>query len=147
RSSPVEPAYEQRLRRLARATASLTCELLGDHVRAARIIAAREAAADGTIRILVRGGGEIAPGLLGMHGIYERARAARAANEPPAELTVSELEVLDLLARGWSAGRIAQETGRSVNTVYNHTRSILSKLEAERAAEAVAIARHRGFIV
>jgi DNA-binding NarL/FixJ family response regulator len=61
-------------------------------------------------------------------------------------LTSAEVEVLHLLGRGWTAGRIAQETQRSVNTVYNHTRSILGKLDASRSAEAVAIARERGLL-
>lgn len=146
RSIVAEPAYEQRLRRLARATVAVACDLLGDHVRAARTLAAREAVSNDGIRELARGTGDVAPGLRGMRRLYDSARALRAANEPPAKLTNSELEVLHLLSRGWSAGRIAQETGRSINTVYNHTRSILAKLEAARATEAVAIARHRGFI-
>jgi DNA-binding NarL/FixJ family response regulator len=53
---------------------------------------------------------------------------------------------LRLLGNGWSAKKIAIATERSVNTVYNHTRSILSKLEASRAGEAVAIARDRGLL-
>lgn len=146
RSVAADPAYEQRLRRLTRACAAVTCELLGDHVRAARILTARETNADETIRVLVRDGEDTAPGLRGMQAIFKQARAMRAASDPPAELTASELEILHLLGRGWSAGRVARETGRSVNTVYNHSRSILSKLEAARVPEAVAIARDRGFI-
>jgi DNA-binding NarL/FixJ family response regulator/tetratricopeptide (TPR) repeat protein len=146
RFSVAEPAYEQRLRRLTRATVAVACDLLGDHVRAARTLAALEVAANRGIRELARGAADVEPGLRGMHRVYENARASRATNEPPAKLTDSELEVLNLLGQGWSAGRIAHETGRSVNTVYNHTRSILGKLEAARAAEAVAIARHRGYI-
>ncbi len=146
RFSAIEPAYEQRLRRLSRATVAVVCDLLGDHVRAARTLAVHEVDSDRGIRELARGTGDIEAGLRGMHRVYENARASRATNEPPAKLTNTELEVLNLLGRGWSAGRIAHETGRSVNTVYNHTRSILGKLEAARAPEAVAIARHRGYI-
>jgi DNA-binding CsgD family transcriptional regulator len=146
RFSVTEPAYEHRLRRLTRATVAVACDLLGDHVRAVRTLAALEVAANRGIRELAGGAADVEPGLRGMRRIYENARASRATSEPPAKLTGSELEVLNLLGRGWSAGRIARETGRSVNTVYNHTRSILGKLEAARAPEAVAIARDRGYI-
>lgn len=146
RFSATEPAYELRLRRLTRATVAVACDLLGDHVRAARTLAASEVATNQGILELAHGAADVEPGLRGIRRIYENARKSRASSEPPAELTGSELEVLNLLGRGWSAGRIARETGRSVNTVYNHTRSILGKLEAARAPEAVAIARDRGYI-
>lgn len=146
RFSVSEPAYEQRLRRLTRATVAVACDLLGDHVRAARTLGALEVAANRGICELAHGAADVETGLRGMRRVYQNARALRASSEPPAELTGSELEVLNLLGRGWSAGRIARETGRSVNTVYNHTRSILGKLEAARAPEAVAIARDRGYI-
>jgi DNA-binding NarL/FixJ family response regulator len=84
--------------------------------------------------------------LRGIGRVFAATFALRHDLEPPAGLTNAELEVLRLLGRGWTAGRIARETARSVNTVYNHTRSILSKLEASRAAEAVAIARERGLL-
>ena len=144
RALAADPAYERRLRRLARAAAAFACELLGDHVRAARIVAARDA---GTIvRDLVHGGDDVALGVRGWRMLFERVREMRERNRPAAGLTGSELEVLRLLGRGWSAGRIAAETGRSVNTVYNHTRAILEKLDARRAPEAVAIARERGYL-
>ena len=82
----------------------------------------------------------------GIGRVFANAFALRRGLEPPAGLTSAEVEVLRLLGRGWTAGSIARETQRSVNTVYNHTRSILSKLEASRAAEAVAIARERGLL-
>jgi DNA-binding CsgD family transcriptional regulator len=146
RGAPSEPAYERRLRRLARATIAFTCELLGDHVRAARTLAARESGADDAVRNLVYGPRPPAPGLQGLRRLYDAARNLRAAAEPPAGLSASEMEVLTLLGHGWSAGRIALETGRSRNTVYKHTRAILEKLDARRAPEAVAIARKRGFL-
>ncbi|HEY6234627.1 MAG TPA: LuxR C-terminal-related transcriptional regulator, partial [Candidatus Elarobacter sp.] len=84
--------------------------------------------------------------LRGVGRVFATAYAQRRDLEPPAGLTSAEVEVLELLGRGWAAGRIARETQRSVNTVYNHTRAILSKLDATRAAEAVAIARDRGLL-
>ncbi len=146
RPASTEPAYEQRLRRLARATLAFTCDLIGDHVRATRILQARESGANDALRDLVRGTSDVRPGLRGLRRLFEHAHTLRATSEPPARLTAAEIEVLQLLAHGWSAERIARETNRSRNTVYNHTRSILGKLDASRALEAVAIARQRGFL-
>jgi DNA-binding CsgD family transcriptional regulator len=151
RSRESGPAYERRYRRLARAFVASTCFLLDDDVRAARIIAVREA---------VRGDGETAlpqlmrrgrldaaePGVRGLARVLARAVDEHRGCAVPADLTASEYEILQLLGRGWSAQRIAVETGRARNTVYNHTRAILAKLDAHRAGEAVAIARERGII-
>ena len=145
------PAYERRYRRLTRAAVAVACVLLGDDVRAARTVAARESRdGDGEDRLpaLMRSCSlQNAPlALRGIGRVFAAAFALRRGLEPPAGLTSAEVEVLHLLGRGWTAGRIALETQRSVNTVYNHTRSILSKLDASRSAEAVAIARERGLL-
>jgi DNA-binding CsgD family transcriptional regulator len=145
------PAYERRYRRLARAAVAVTCILLGDDIRAARTVAARESrdgeGEDGLPARMRSGTLDQAPlALRGVGRVFATAYAQRRDLEPPAGLTTAEVEVLRLLGRGWAAGRIARETQRSVNTVYNHTRAILSKLEATRAAEAVAIARDRGLL-
>lgn len=151
RPAASDPAYERRDRRLARAAVAVACVLLGDDVRAARILAARESRdGDGEdlLPALMRSGTlDRAPlALRGIARVFAAAAERRRGLEPPAALTNAEFEVLRLLDRGWSAGRIAGETQRSVNTVYNHTRAILSKLEAARASEAVAIARERGLL-
>lgn len=146
-----DPAFERRYRRLARVAVAVACVLLGDDVRAARTLAARESReGEGEDRLpdLMRSGrlDGAPPALRGIARVFATAAGLRRGLEPPAGLTKSEVEVLRLLDRGWSAGRIAAETRRSVNTVYNHTRSILGKLEASRASEAVAIARERGLL-
>ncbi|HEY0382341.1 MAG TPA: LuxR C-terminal-related transcriptional regulator [Candidatus Elarobacter sp.] len=151
RVAAADPAHERRYRRLARAAVGVACMLLGDDVRAARTVAARESlAGDGEDRLpaLMRAreldGVPLA--LRGIARVFAAAFQVRSGLESPAGLTKAEVEVLRLLGQGWSAGRIARETQRSVNTVYNHTRSILWKLDASRAAEAVAIARERGVL-
>ena len=147
-----QPAYERRYRRLARSVAAAACVLVGDDVRAARTIATRESReGDGEDRLpaLMRSG-DLAQAPLPLRGIARvlaAAHAARAGHEPPAGLTRAEVDVLRLLGRGWSAGKIADETGRSVNTIYNHTRSILGKLDASRSSEALVKARERGLLV
>ena len=151
RAAASDPAYERQYRRLARAAVAVACILLGDDVRADRTVAVRESrdgAGEDGLPALVRSGAlHRAPiALRGIAHVFATAVELRRGLEPPAGLTNAEFEVLRLLERGWSAGRIASETQRSVNTVYNHTRMILSKLEASRASEAVAIARERGLL-
>jgi DNA-binding CsgD family transcriptional regulator len=152
RARASDPAYERRYRRLARGAVAVACILLGDDVRAARTVAAKESRdGEGEDRLpgLMRACAlDQAPlALRGIARVFATAFAQRRGLEPPAGLTNAEVEVLRLLGRGWTAGKIAHETQRSVNTVYNHTRAILSKLEATRAAEAVAIARERGLLI
>jgi DNA-binding CsgD family transcriptional regulator len=151
RASAGDPAYERRYRRLARAAVAAACTLLGDDVRAARTVAARESRegqGEDRLPALMRTGTlhEALPALRGIARVLAAAFEQRRALELPAGLTSAEFEVLRLLGNGWSAGRIARETNRSVNTVYSHTRSILEKLQAARASEAVAIARTRGLL-
>ena len=151
RARASDPAYERRHRRLARAAVAVACVLLGDDVRAARTVAARESRdGEGEDRLptMMRACTlDQAPlALRGIGRVFATAFDLRRGLEPPAGLTSAEVEVLHLLGRGWTAGKIAHETQRSVNTVYNHTRSILSKLDASRSAEAVAIARERGLL-
>jgi DNA-binding CsgD family transcriptional regulator len=146
-----DPAYEQRYRRLARAFAAAACVLIGDDVRAQRILAAAETRTGervDDIPSLIREGrlGAVSASLRGVAEVIKAAQRMRQLESAPAGLTPAEFEVLRLLAFGWSAGKIAVQTERSVNTVYNHTRAILTKLEASRAAEAVAIARERGML-
>jgi pimeloyl-ACP methyl ester carboxylesterase/DNA-binding CsgD family transcriptional regulator len=68
-------------------------------------------------------------------------------SEPPSgasRLTRSELQVLDLLARGHQNAVIADQLSKSEKTVRNQVSSILSKLGAHTRAEAVARARDAG---
>jgi len=147
-----DPVYEQYYRRLARSTVATAYVLLGNDALADRTMQANES---------LNGRGELQlpalmqSGLLhnapidvrGIANVFELAQTRRRAMMPPAGLTVAEFEVLRLLGKGWSAGRIALETQRNVQTIYNHTYAILGKLDASRASEAVAIARSRGLII
>jgi DNA-binding NarL/FixJ family response regulator len=62
------------------------------------------------------------------------------------ELTARESQVLDLLARGYSTKAMADQLYLSVNTVRNHTQSLLNKLNAHSKLEAVATAVREGLI-
>jgi pimeloyl-ACP methyl ester carboxylesterase/DNA-binding CsgD family transcriptional regulator len=59
-------------------------------------------------------------------------------------LTQSELEVLELIARGLDNGEIADALGKSEKTVRNQVSSIFSKLGVSTRAQAIVLARDSG---
>lgn len=61
-------------------------------------------------------------------------------------LTSRELDVLHLLAQGFSNKLIAKALGISLGTVKSHVRPILVKLHASCRTEAVAVATRRGLL-
>jgi len=66
--------------------------------------------------------------------------------EPTAGLTRRELEVLRLVARGMSNRDIASELFISQNTVKNHIRNILEKLQMKSRVEAAMYAVRRKLV-
>ena len=63
-----------------------------------------------------------------------------------AQLTPSEREILQLLAKGASTKDVAARTGRSPQTVDTHIRSICRKLNCSGRREAIAIATGAGWV-
>ncbi|MBQ5946680.1 response regulator transcription factor [Massilia sp. ST3] len=61
-------------------------------------------------------------------------------------LTVRELQVLELIARGHANKQIGAGLGLSEDTVKGHMRSIMDKLGANNRTHAVTIGIERGFI-
>ena len=77
--------------------------------------------------------------------LTEFALMAKRSNErseqvPTPRLTERELEVLKLVARGLNNRDIARELYISENTVKNHIRNILEKLQLHSRMEAVVYA-------
>ena len=64
----------------------------------------------------------------------------------PPELTARELEVLELLARGWDNARIAEALYLSLGTVKHHISSILAKLDVDNRIQAAVQAVRQGLI-
>jgi len=62
------------------------------------------------------------------------------------KLTPTELEVLNYVAKGFTAPEIADITGKSVNTVPVHIKNIYKKLAVRNRGEAVYEAMQWGFI-
>jgi DNA-binding NarL/FixJ family response regulator len=92
-------------------------------------------------------------GELEMRAIEERALALRTRLEASREKTVHpgglshrEVEVLRLVSEGKSNQEIAETLFRSPNTVANHVRNILAKIDASNRAEAVSFAARHGLL-
>jgi DNA-binding NarL/FixJ family response regulator len=62
------------------------------------------------------------------------------------ELSLREIAILKLVARGFSNKRIADEQEVSASTVKNHVASLMAKLGADDRAHAVTLALERGII-
>jgi DNA-binding NarL/FixJ family response regulator len=98
------------------------------------------------IRTVAAGGSVIRPAVTErvLRGLEHVRRDFDALN-PPDPLTKRELEVLRLMAGGYSNREIAGALGASEGTVKNHTSSILSKLGVRDRTRAVLKALELGY--
>jgi DNA-binding NarL/FixJ family response regulator len=99
------------------------------------------------IRIVAAGGTLIRPAVTetALRGL-EHVRRDFEALSPPDPLTRREVEILRLMAGGYSNGEIADALGTAVGTVKNHASSILSKLGVRDRTRAVLKALELGYI-
>ena len=74
------------------------------------------------------------------------AAAALEGHLPHTQLSVRELEVLRLIAQGFSNKQIAHELGIAEDTAKNHVKNILKKLQADDRTQAATDAIQRGII-
>lgn len=89
-----------------------------------------------TIRVVHSGRRRIPPDIA-------REMAEHAADD---SLSSREIDVLRSISQGQANKIIASELGISENTVKNHVKSILSKLDANDRTDAAIIAIRRGYI-
>jgi DNA-binding NarL/FixJ family response regulator len=99
------------------------------------------------IRNVAGGGTVIRPALTErvLRGL-EHVRRDFDALEPPDPLTRREVEILRLMAGGYSNREIAEALGTAEGTVKNHASSILSKLGVRDRTRAVLKGLERGYI-
>jgi DNA-binding NarL/FixJ family response regulator len=96
------------------------------------------------LRAVAAGHVYLAPNIAGL--VVEDATRRTAPTTPHAAATLSprEREVLQLLAEGCPARRIARQLHISVKTVETHRRNILAKLELDTVADLVRYAIREG---
>ena len=101
----------------------------------------------GAIRTVADGGTVIRPAVTErvLRGL-EHVRRDFDALSPPDPLTKRELEILRLMAGGYSNREIAGALGTAEGTVKNHASSILSKLGVRDRTRAVLKALELGYI-
>jgi len=75
-----------------------------------------------------------------------QAQSGPSSDVSDSGLTKRELEVLTLLAEGFSVQQISRRLGLSVHTTRGYVKTLLVKLEAHSQLEAVLVAARRGLI-
>lgn len=80
------------------------------------------------------------------HRLTERARGRRSELTSIEPLTARELEVVRLMAGGYSNGEIAHALGTAEGTVKNHVSNVLAKLGARDRTRAVLKALEAGLL-
>jgi DNA-binding NarL/FixJ family response regulator len=98
-----------------------------------------------TVRAVYGGQSLINPSMAGkllteFATLAKRDQEERAQELPAPRLTEREMQVLKLVARGMNNRDIAKELFISENTVKNHVRNILEKLQIHSRMEAVMVA-------
>ncbi len=91
------------------------------------------------VRLVAAGQSLISPSMA-TKLLEEFVQMSRGPAEPAAQLTTRELQVLRLVARGKSNRQIAEELFISENTVKNHIRNMLEKLQMKSRMEAAMYA-------
>ncbi|WP_296601668.1 response regulator transcription factor, partial [Nocardioides sp.] len=96
------------------------------------------------IRTVASGGAVFSPAIADRLGSFFTGLAVGGSRETFPQLTSREVEVLDLMARGFENRRIARELYLSDKTVRNHVSNVLNKLAVADRSDAIARARAAG---
>lgn len=105
-----------------------------------------EADLAGHVRSLQDGGSPLSP--LIARKLLQRLHPARTQHQPEQadRLSARESQILDLVARGFTYGEIADQISVSLNTVHTHIRNIYGKLGVHNKTEAIFEARQIGLL-
>jgi DNA-binding NarL/FixJ family response regulator len=98
------------------------------------------------VREIRRGGSPISPIIARQLLGQIQGEASPAALPPVSPLSEREMEVLNLLARGFAYAECADILRVSVNTVGSHVKNIYRKLEVNSRAEALYEANAQGLL-
>ena len=108
------------------------------------IIAAVRATADGECVLSSQIAGRLLTRIRERHDPMTVATTHAAASAIRAALTTRELEIFTLLASGRSNQEIGRELSVSTNTISNHIKSILTKLQLDNRIQAAVQAVRAG---
>ena len=91
---------------------------------------------------------QITPEISSMvNSVKEKLGNAKLQHQSLVEpLSPRELEVLQLLSKGYSNRKISEELYIAMSTVKGHNRNIYDKLQVQRRTEAIARARELGLL-
>jgi two-component system response regulator DegU len=94
----------------------------------------------------VRGAAQGEAGWLSQSVAQKVMRHLHGAAEETCPLTEREMDVLQLLAKGWTNARIAKELTISERTVGFHVGNLLQKMQADSRTEVVVTAINKGWL-
>lgn len=97
---------------------------------------------------LVRGGSPISPAIARyiIKSMHFRSEGKEVQKQAITSLTPKELEILELIAKGYIAPEIATVLGAAHNTVLSHVKHIYRKLAVHNRTEAIYEAMQQGLI-
>ena len=81
-----------------------------------------------------------------MDYVFERSFSPAAEDCAPTPLTVREIEIVQLAAKGLIAKEIASHLDLSTHTVYTHRKNIMRKLKINTASELILYAVNNGLV-
>jgi len=99
-----------------------------------------------SIRAVYGGGGAVSPAIAAKVLNRLRTREELASAEPASPLSQTQLEILRLIAAGFSNREIASRVHLSENTVKSHVQEIFRKLDVGNRVEAAVRASKEGWL-
>ncbi|MFK7982768.1 MAG: response regulator [Saprospiraceae bacterium] len=81
-----------------------------------------------------------------MDYVFERSFSPTVEDCAPTPLTVREIEIVQLAAKGLIAKEIASQLALSTHTVYTHRKNIMRKLKINTASELILYAVNNGLV-
>ena len=84
--------------------------------------------------------------VVGVFGVFRPEREMPRPTQPSLPLTSRQLQVLRLLAAGYSTQQMADQLKLSPETVRNHVRELLRRLEVHSRLGAVVAGHRRGLV-
>lgn len=81
-----------------------------------------------------------------MDYVFERSFSPATEDCAPLPLTVREIEVVQLTAKGLIAKEIADKLNLSTHTIYTHRKNIMRKLKINTASELILYAVNNGLV-